>query len=111
MGFGRLGEREGGVDARQYLAPLDQRPDLLLQRAGDSRLEGDRAGPQRRAGKRQPLGQKAGEIDVGDGAVQEGDLADMAVEGGRVEVALDIVAAHHVEDDVGATAATKSSRW
>ena len=64
----------------------------------------------------QPLEHQAAEIDVRPRRGLEGDLQDAAFDRRRLVVALDVVAADHVEDDVGAVvavaclvAATKSS--
>ena len=62
------------------------------------------AGAQRRAGMSEPLEHEAAEIDVAMRAALESDLHDAPFDGGCLVVALDIVAADHVEDDVGAAA-------
>ena len=53
----------------------------------------------------QPLDHQLGEIGAADGAALRGDLDDAAFDRGGLVVARDIVAADHVEDDVGAAAA------
>ena len=61
-------------------------------------------GPQRRAGMGEPFEHQAAEIDTGARRRLKGDLYDAAFDGGCVVVAIDIFAADHVEDDVGAAA-------
>ena len=64
-----------------------------------------RARPQRRAGQRDPLDHQPHQVDRGLRALQEGDLVDAAILGDAVQIALDIVAADHVEDQIDALAA------
>ena len=58
----------------------------------------------------QALQHQAAEIDLGLGAVEEGDLDDAAALGGSVVIAVDIVTADHVEDQVDAAPAGRSLR-
>ena len=67
-------------------------------------LSATERGAQRRAGVREALEHDAAEIDRRLRARLEGDLHDASVDGGGLVVALDVVAADHVEDDVGALA-------
>ena len=53
----------------------------------------------------QALEQDAAEIHIGARRALEADLHDPALDRGRLVVALDIVAADHVEDHVGAGSA------
>ena len=76
-----------------------------LDRARDRALVRDRARAQRRAGMGQALEHDAAEIDRGLGTALKGDLHDAPVDRGGLVIALDIVAADHVENDVGALAA------
>src|SRR3954466_13892100 len=52
----------------------------------------------------EPLEHDAAEIDCRFGACLKRDLHDPAFHGGRLVIALDVVAAHHIENDVGAFA-------
>ena len=70
-----------------------------------ARLVGDRARAQGRAGVGQALEHEAAEVDCRLRAALERDLHDPALDRRGLVVALDIVAADHVEDDVGALAA------
>ncbi len=53
----------------------------------------------------QALEQDAAEIDIGARRALEADLHDATLDGGGLVVALDVVAADHVEDHVGARSA------
>ncbi len=100
-------EREGGVDHRPARGPAPSSGQTFSSSArGDRRLLGDRA---RRAGSSR-YGSGASASGGGNRprpsmALQEGDLHDAAVLGGGLVVAADIVAADHVEDQVGAAPA------
>ena len=87
------------------LAGGDERQHALLDRARDRAFVRDRACAQGRAGMGEPLHHDAAEIDRGLRAGEKGDLHDAPVDRGGFVVALDVVAADHVEDDVGALAA------
>ena len=53
----------------------------------------------------QPFHHQLAELDGGLGAAEQGDLNDASVNRGRIVIALDIIAADHVEDDIAAFAA------
>ena len=110
MRGGGLGEREGRIDQRLATALGEQRPDAGLQRVDDLRLLGDRARPERRAGVDEPLGHDRLQVDLDLAPAQKGDLDDAAVDRRGGVVARDIVAADHVEDDVGALAGGRRER-
>src|SRR6266581_2749745 len=97
---GGFGEREGLVDDRLDPAALDERPDLRAQVFRDRALEFDRARAQGRARDGQPPAQDLGEVDGRFGAAEEGDHGDAAVVGEAFQLAIDVVAPDHVEDDV-----------
>ena len=59
-------------------------------------------GAKRRAGQRQAPHHQPHQIELDFGALEEGDLHDAAFERRDFQIAFDIVAAHHVENDVGA---------
>src|SRR5262245_23927455 len=110
----RFHERMGGGGFAQWKRPVDdgldlsggdQRPDVLLDRTRDRRLVRHRARPQRRAGMGQALEHDAAEIDGRLRAALERDLHDAAVDRGSLVVALDVVAADHVDDELGAPTA------
>ena len=73
--------------------------------ARDRRLLRDRARPQRRSGDGQPSLQHRERIDRRLRAAEHADLHQTAVHGEHVDVALQVVAADHVEHDVDAAAA------
>lgn len=102
MGLGGLGQWESGVDQRFDPARIQQGPDLFLQRGGNPGLFGDGAGPQRRACQRQSFQHHGHEVHFRRRAIEESDGDDASVAGRRLDVARDIVATHHVEDDVDA---------
>ena len=77
---------------------------LASSAAAIAALNSTGAGPERRAGMDEPLDHQLGEIGAADRAALRGDLDDAAFDRRRVVVARDIVAADHVEDDVGAAA-------
>ena len=74
--------------------------DGLRERA----LVGDRARAQRRAGVGKPLEHDAAEIDACFGAALKGDLHHAPLHRGSLVIALDVVTAVHIENDVGTPA-------
>jgi len=109
VGGGGFSEREGRIDQRAATARGDERPDARFQGVDDFRLLGDRARTQRRAGVGETLGHDRLQVDLDFAPVEKGDLDDAAVERRNGVVAGDVVAADHVEDDVGALAAVAAS--
>ena len=98
-------EREGLEDHRLDLARRDQRQRIVLDRARDRTFVGVRARAQRRAGVMQPLEHEAHEIDLRLRAALECDLHDAALHRGRFVIARDVIAADHVQYNVGALVA------
>ena len=105
MRVGRVLQPVGGVDHGLDLALGDEGPDALLDGARHARLGLRGLGPQRRAGEREAAHHQAHQVELDLGAFEEGDLHDMAFERRGAQVPLDIVAAYHVEDNIGAMAA------
>src|SRR5581483_5335703 len=101
----RLSKGEGTVDHRPDAAGRQQRQHLGFERLAHGRFILDRARAQRRSGVMQALEHDADEIHVGARRRLERDLHDAALDAGRLVIALDIVAADHVEDNIGALAA------
>src|SRR5262249_15135240 len=96
----------GNVLSMSGLTPRrDQRQHVLLHGAGDRALVGDRARAQGRTGVGETLEHDAAKIDRGLPAALKRDL-----HGCGFVVALDVVAADHVEDDVGALAVGRGLR-
>src|SRR5206468_6618566 len=102
-----FGEREGLVDDRLDRAGLDQRPDFLAQVPRDRALELDRARAQRGARHRQAPAQDVAEEERRLAAAEEGDDNDAAVVCEAFQLAVDVVAADHVEDHVDAAASRR----
>src|SRR5215472_2821013 len=100
----RFGKRENSVDDRFDPALLDQWPHFSRHRVADRALllVGTRA--QGRGRERQPLHQHAREIHIGTHAGLERDIDDASPDRRSAEVALDVVASDHVEDNVDAAA-------
>src|SRR5262249_54563299 len=84
---------------------LDLWPDVGPDRVSDRALLCDRPRAQRRPGDRQPLTKYGTQIDPRRRARLKGDLHEPPFERQAVEVALDVVATYHVEDDVHPAAA------
>ena len=78
---------------------------LVLNAAGDRRLFRDRAGTQRRAGVDEALAHQVAEVGGRLGAAGERHLGDGALFGRAIVVAVDVVAADDVDDQIGALAA------
>ncbi len=78
---------------------------LCLERGGDRRLERDWARAEHRSGQRQSAAHHQPEIDLGHRPALQRDRDVAAVVGEAGEVARDIVAADHVEDDIDAAPA------
>ena len=83
---------------------------LRVQRLGDRRLFRHRARAQRRAGVEQALGHDDAQVDLDLLPAQERDLHDASVDRRRGVIARDVVAADHVENDVGALAVGRRER-
>ena len=106
MGGRSLRQREGRVHDRLHLAGRDQRQHVLLDRRARSR-------PCRRPSRARSvepvwvsrLSMMRRKSTVAFGRALEGDLHHAPFDRGRLVVALDVVAAHHVEDNIGALAA------
>ena len=75
---------------------------FLFDGARDRGLFVHRARTQARAGVPQPLHQQRAEIDQELGRALERDLHDAAVHRGGLVVLLDVLARHHVDDQLGA---------
>src|SRR5271154_6060857 len=104
MRLRRLGERENRIDDRLAAARFQKRPHLGLEGLGDDRFLRRRARAQVRAGMDEALHHERPQIHGRLLTLKERDLHDASVKGGRRIVALDVVAADHVENDVGAPA-------
>ncbi len=87
-----------------------KRPHLGLERPGDRALFFDAPRPQRRASDRQPLVHDGAEVDFCTRAAEEADLNQAAVHRQAFDVALQVVAADDVENDVDARASPVHSR-
>ena len=61
-------------------------------------------GPEGGAGEGLAAHHQRAEIDLGLAALEEGDLHQPALDGEDLQIAVDIAAAHHVEDDIDAFA-------
>src|SRR5262245_34859760 len=107
--LGRPIEAESRVDHRPYPPLGDQRPDALLYPSRYARLGFLRLGAQRRAGEREAPDHEPHQIDSDIGALEEGDLHNPPLECRRAQIAFDVVAAHHVEDHIGARAVGRNA--
>ena len=58
--------------------------------------------PQCRAGENEPFQHDLRQVDLGLVAVEEGDLHDPALDGCNLEIAVGVITAHHVENDIDA---------
>ena len=102
--FSGFGKGEGGVDHGVAEALIEQGPDLVLQRLGDVGFFLAAAGAQGGAGEGQALAHDGHGVEFDAAAFEEGDLYQSAFNGEGFDVAGDVVAADHVEDDVDAVA-------
>ena len=78
---------------------------VCFSAAAIARLERDRTRTQRRAGDRQAPAQHESRVDGRFRSALHRDDHDAAILGETLDVASDVVAGHHVENDVGARAA------
>src|SRR5216683_112194 len=108
MRHGGFPERKDVVHHGAHLTGGNQRPDTVFDRPGNRSLVRDRPRTQRRAGVMQSLEHDAAEIDIGTRRALKCDLNNAALDGRRLVIALDIIAAHHVEDHFGAAAAGRA---
>src|SRR5262245_19562833 len=76
------------------------RPHVFAQRLGDGCFLGNRARPQRRTGNGQPTLHHRRKVDLSTSAAQHGNLYKAAVGRKAVEIALEVVATHHVENHI-----------
>src|SRR5271154_7143265 len=106
----RLSKGENRVDDRPAATRFQERPHLGAEGLGDDRLLRRRPRTQRRAGMDQALHHDRPQIDGRFLTLEERDLHDSPVQGRRRIVALDVVAADHVENDVGAPARGRLKR-
>ena len=102
--FGGFCEGEGGVDHGVAEALVEQGPDLVLQRLGDVSFFLAPAGAQGGAGEGEALAHDRHGVEFNAAAFEEGDLYQSAFHGEGFNVAGDVVAADHVEDDVDSVA-------
>ena len=90
------------VQDRQDGAIGDVRPEIGLDGVADTLLLGQGPGAERGSGEGQPFHQDRREVDRRLEAVLVGDVDDPPIRIGCGDVLLDVIAAHHVEDDIGA---------
>ena len=96
----RLGQREGGVDQHANGPRFDQRPDVLVHGAGDDALLRHRARAKDRPGDGEPLAEDRGRADLRAMAADLADQHETAIHSQHLQVALEVVAADDVEDEV-----------
>ena len=104
MRRGCLGKNERSIDHRLDPARGNQWPDLFFDRPHDRGLVRNRPGPQRRTRMGQALEQKVTKINGGARRGLKSDLHHAAIDRGRLIVALDVITADDVENDVGSLA-------
>jgi len=102
MGLGGLGQGEGCVDDRLDLSLVQQGPNFLQKLGSDGGFHRHALRAQSGAGQGQALEHYRQEVNLGLGAAQEGDGGLAAVGGQALDVARQIIAAHHVENNVHA---------
>src|ERR1041384_1337347 len=101
----RVAERKDGVNDRAHVPPLEERPYLPVQRAGDGALFLDGARAERGAGDGQAALHDGREVDLRGGAFEERNLNEAPFQRQGSEIAREIIPANHVENDVGAASA------
>ena len=101
----RVGQRVGGVDDRPQLAGREPRPDAVAQRRENPCLLLHRPRPQRRPGHGQAPRHQPREVELGRRTFHEGDDHQPALDGEAGDVALQVGAADHVEDEIDTAAA------
>ena len=104
MGGSGIGHREHFVDHRAQLPTLDERPGVLGDFLRKQGLELVRARSQRRSGQGVTAGHQHGEVYFGLHPALYGDRHVAAVLGQALDLAGDVAAGHHVQNDVDAGA-------
>ena len=90
------------MDDRLDRTGLEQRPDVPMNGLGDGAFVRDRPRPQRRAGDGEtPLHDRL-DVQLRLGALERRDLHEPSFRGQHVDVAREVGAANHVEDDIHA---------
>jgi hypothetical protein len=107
MGGGRLVERKGAVDDRTHAAAFEQRPHFTLQRGRNRRLLFNRPRAQERPGDSETAAEYAPKVDGRLGAAQQANLYQTAIHRQRMKVAIEVVAAQDVEDQIDAAAISR----
>ena len=109
MGSRRLIQRKLTIHHWCDLASVQQRQDILTQRFGDPGLGQVALRSQGRAGDRQPAHHHRREVQLHLRALQKGDLNEPAVICQCLEIARDVVATDHIEDDIRPPSARRIS--
>ena len=86
-------------DGRNF-ASGQQRPNVFFQLVGNLRFVLRASRPQRRACESQAFGHKRDPIDFNFGRLKKRNLQQAPFNGQRLQVALDVAAAHHVQNGV-----------
>ena len=104
MRLGRVGQRVGGVYDRPELVGGEPRPDAGPERQHDLRLLLDGTRAQRRPGHGQSARHQPGEVELRLRPLHEGDDHQAALDRQAGDVARQVGAADHVQNDVDAPA-------
>jgi len=96
VGGGYFAERKYAIYDRSYASGFEQRPDMLLQVAGDLGFVGDRSRAHGGSREGEAVAYDFGEIDGGFGALLDRDLDEAPAMSEALEIARGVGAANDV---------------
>src|SRR5215203_5815640 len=108
MRSGSLCQLKRAIDQRLDALGRDEWQHMFLDGARDRAFIGNRTSAQRRASVMETLEHDSTEINCRFRRTLKSNLHDAPFDGGSLVVALDVIASHHVENNIGAPAASRS---